>query len=158
MQQDLTKLATYMLLCYPAILLSGSVCDNRSTDENWIPPLSGTFSGISGNREHAGPVRHDLSNWASDNTMGPKGRWRLQCAMTIPGDNDTSALTYIHGAARGDPSGGLDAYEGESSLLPDSVHGKEPMHPDKGKQQFLSRFFRLQKICSRLTWFILIHE
>jgi len=23
-------------------------------------------------------------------TMDPKGRWQLQCAMTIPGDNDTS--------------------------------------------------------------------
>ena len=54
---------------------------------------------------------------------------------------------FLHGAARGDPSGGLDAYEGESSLLPDSVHGKEPMHPDKGKQQFLSLLiYRLQKI------------
>ena len=72
--------------------------------------------------------------------MGPKGRWRLQCAMTIPGDNDTSVLTYLHGAARGDPSGGLEAYEGESSLLPDNVPGKEPGHPDKGKQQYLSLF------------------
>ena len=91
----------------------GSVCDNRSTDENWIPPLSGTFCGICGqSREHAGPVRHDLSRWASDNTMGPKGRWQLQCAMTIPRDNDTSVLTYLHGAARGDPSGGRNGLWG----------------------------------------------
>ena len=39
--------------------------------------------------EHAGPMRQDPVR-ASDNTMGPKGRWHLQCAMTIPGDNDTS--------------------------------------------------------------------
>ena len=44
---------------------------------------------IGQNRKHAGPVRQDPVR-ASDNTMDPKGRWRLQCAMTLPGDNDTS--------------------------------------------------------------------
>ena len=91
----LTILGSNMQLCCSAILYSESVRRILSTDNNLIPPLSGTFSGISGNREHAGPVRHEYAKRTSDNTMGPKGRWHLQCAMTVPGDNDTSVLTCL---------------------------------------------------------------
>ena len=42
--------------------------------------------------EHAGPMRQDPDHIRrAINITGPKGRRQLQCAMTIPGYNDTSA-------------------------------------------------------------------